>query len=167
MTKQIRLLAATAILWGNALTCRADASFMEKELQAKFPADLGPATVDVSKYPAYQQQNYELFQHACSMCHTLARPINSALIAQEDWARYVRRMHLRAKGQLLSKEDFKRVVDFLAYDSERRKVENQKAFHEIQRQLSRRFQEVKTEQERLLNTKKQKTKEPAPYTGTP
>ncbi len=45
--------------------------------EKEFPGDKGPAEIDVSKYPAEQQSNYNTFAKKCSKCHTLARAINS------------------------------------------------------------------------------------------
>src|SRR5687768_15958120 len=49
-------------------------TFSEEELKALYYYDLGPKEIDVSDYPAKQQENYAVFRKACSHCHTLARP---------------------------------------------------------------------------------------------
>src|ERR1019366_10206865 len=67
----------------------------EAEQKATRPADLGPATIDVSNYPSEQQQNYKLFLEKCSRCHTPARPINSKIVTREDWEHFVNLMHAR------------------------------------------------------------------------
>jgi hypothetical protein len=114
----------------------------DQERHAVFPGDLGPATIDVSKYPAYQQQSYQLFSHSCSICHSLARPINAPYTSYDQWKRYVQQMHLRAQGKLLTQEDANRLVDFLSYDSKIRKIDNKKSFDALQQQLTTRFMEV-------------------------
>lgn len=66
-------------------------------LAARFPADLGPAFVDVSRYPLEQRLNYEIHAEKCSTCHSLARSVNSPLVSREDWTRFVSRMHGKAE----------------------------------------------------------------------
>src|SRR3990167_1440253 len=69
------------------------AQFTFVQLQALFSWDLGQDFIDVSVYPQAQQANYEVFKAKCSVCHTLARPINAPNAERRDWERFVKRMH--------------------------------------------------------------------------
>jgi hypothetical protein len=130
------------VLGGITALPAAGPSVPKQERGAKFPSDLGPATIDVSRYPAYQQESYRMFLRTCSVCHSPARAINSPLITYDNWSRYVHRMHLKAQGQLLTAEDAKRLIDFLAYDSHQRKVLHAPEFQALQRRLNARFERV-------------------------
>lgn len=119
--------------------------FTRRELDSVFYYDLGPESLDVSSYPAEQQANYRQFKSACSSCHTLARPINAPIVGRRAWEFYVFRMHLRAKkefGTMLTKEQEKAVLDFLAYDSEQRKGARRAEFDRNAKVLQRRFTET-------------------------
>jgi hypothetical protein len=111
-----------------------------------FPNDFGPASIDVSSYPKEYQETYKVFLTKCSVCHTIARPINSQFleisetqqaemkktqpelftdpkILQIDphiWSRYVHRM-MDKPGCPVGK-DGKRIWQFLVYDSIARKT---------------------------------------------
>lgn len=138
----------------------------ERELAAYLPYDLGPDTVDVSHYPPEQQKNYQLFLKRCTLCHAAARPLNAPLVTRTDWARFVGRMEARLHtGILFSGEERRQVLDFLAHDSQVRKVERKSEFDALQRRLRKRFDEI--QKEKALRALHQKTKEPAPYTGAP
>lgn len=153
------LLFTAGIAWAGG-------KFSDAQLKARFYYDLGPAEIDVSKYPEAQQDNYQIFRKTCSQCHTLARPINSPLFARKDWQRYLRRMQERTKsrpGTVISDEYAKLIVDFLAYDAQVRKVEHKQDFADLTETLKARFQEVKAERSR--QQKKGKVQESAPYTG--
>jgi hypothetical protein len=82
--------------------------------------DKGPAKIDVSKYPKDIQDKYKLFSVKCSKCHTLARPINSDYVLEDEWQRYVKRMMQNA-GTFISADDGKAIYEFLVYDSKIRK----------------------------------------------
>ena len=76
-------------------------------------------------------------------------------------------MHGRLKSRGMNpgwtNEDGRRIVDFLAYDSQVRKVEHRAAFDEYVRGLQMRYAEIqKVKAERA---KHQPTKPSAPYTG--
>jgi len=90
------------------------------------PQDKGPDKIDVSKYPAEQQKGYKVFVDKCAKCHTIARPINTAMTAQE-WSRYVKRM-MHKPNSGISDAQGKTIYEFLAYDQENRKDKNAKAF---------------------------------------
>lgn len=130
---------------------RSEEGFARKQMDARFHYDLGPAELDVSSYPKAQQAGYATFQQACSRCHTLARPINSPLAHRRDWRRYVKRMHLHSKawkGAPLTRKDAETVVDFLVYDSERRKLQNRATFEAKDRELRDLFDRVRRERSR-------------------
>ena len=82
--------------------------------------DKGPATIDVSKYPADMQANYKLFSKKCTHCHTLARPINCEFALPDEWSRYVKRM-MRKPDSQISADEAKKIYEFLVYDSKTRK----------------------------------------------
>ncbi|OGR93689.1 MAG: hypothetical protein A2992_07785 [Elusimicrobia bacterium RIFCSPLOWO2_01_FULL_59_12] len=164
MSKSKIIFAALCSLGGGFLWAAAPA-LSRREIDAKFPADVGPDTIDVSGYPAHHQDSYEFFRHACSVCHSPARALHSSLRTYDQWNRYVRRMHVRAQEQLLTPEDSRRLVDFLVYDSRQRKIKNKKAFDVLQGQIHKRFEEVQMEKARLRKKTKQAAQEPAPYTG--
>lgn len=144
----------------------ADPAITEKELAAYLSYDLGPDTVDVSRYPTRQQENYQVFRQTCSQCHTPARALNAPLTTRDEWTRFVQRMRGRMHpGGSLTREGRDRIVDFLVYDSQVRKIEGKAAFDQMQRQLRQRFDEVQKERARRAK-QPQKMKEPVPYTGT-
>ena len=80
----------------------------------------GPATIDISKYPAALKDNYDLFSQKCTQCHKLSRPINSDYCLPSEWSRYVKRM-MRKPGSGISAAEAKQIYEFLAYDSSVRK----------------------------------------------
>lgn len=82
--------------------------------------DKGPATIDVSTYPADMKAGYKLFATRCSKCHTIARAINSEFVLEDEWERYVKRM-MRKPGSGISANDGKIIYDFMAFDSKTRK----------------------------------------------
>jgi len=82
--------------------------------------DKGPATIDVSKYPANIQADYKVFTVKCKKCHTLARPINCELALDSEWEAYLKRM-MRKAGTFISPDEGKKVYEFLAYDTRIRK----------------------------------------------
>ncbi len=90
------------------------------------PQDKGPDKVNISSYPADQQKNYKLFTDKCSKCHTIARPINTAM-TKEEWQRYVKRM-MHKPNSGISDSQGKAIYEFLAYDQENRKDKNPSAF---------------------------------------
>jgi hypothetical protein len=83
-----------------------------------FDADLGQAWIDVSRYPAEQQQAYTLFAQKCCKCHTLARPINSSLEA-DQWVQYVNRMS-RKPGSGIAPKEAETIQGFLLFDAQKR-----------------------------------------------
>jgi cytochrome c5 len=80
----------------------------------------GPATINVSKYPAGIQENYTVFSQKCSQCHKLSRPINSDYALPDEWSRYIHRM-MNKPGSGIGAGDGKKIYEFLVYDSSIRK----------------------------------------------
>ena len=119
-------ILATIALSGGARLVRAQQK--EEPVDARILAyDKGPAKIDVSKYPKDMQDKYKLFAKKCSTCHTLARPINSDFVLEDEWERYVKRM-MRKSGTLISPDEGKQIFEFLVYDSKtRKKVQYDKA----------------------------------------
>lgn len=60
----------------RAETPASPAAFDAAALEARYPADLGSALLDVSSYPPEKKADFELFAQKCSGRHTLARPLN-------------------------------------------------------------------------------------------
>lgn len=82
--------------------------------------DAGPKTIDVSKYPAEQQQAYKLFQTKCSSCHAIARGINTEMVLPGDWERYIKRMMFKPNSGI-SNDEGKTLYRFMVYDASGRK----------------------------------------------
>lgn len=145
----IGLLTAAA---SAASAAPAPEKYSEKQREARFPSDLGADSIDVSSYPKTQQENYRVFAEVCSRCHTLARPINSPLATRADWKRFIARMHVRTKVQtdkIFTPEQAKAVVDFLAYDSNVRRVQHKAAFGAETKRLEALFKDVRAERDRV------------------
>ena len=117
---RVCLLAATALalVWAGA--ARAEDT-LDAATKARIEAfEKGPATIDISKYPAALKDNYDLFSQKCTQCHKLSRPINSDYCLPSEWSRYVKRM-MRKPGSGISSSEAKAIYEFLAYDSSVRK----------------------------------------------
>ena len=141
-----------AVLTGWALAAFAAGKSEEKAVvdpgaQAPYANDLGPATLDVSGYPAGLQKTYKGALMKCAKCHSLARPLNSEfleldtkaidgltksdpdalkdahVLRSEDgiWKRYVKRM-MAKPGCEISTAEGKAIWEFLAHDSKERKT---------------------------------------------
>lgn len=82
--------------------------------------DKGPSKIDISAYPAGIQKNYAVFREKCTLCHTLARPINCDFALPDEWSRYVKRMMFKP-GSMISAANAKQIFDFLVYDASVRK----------------------------------------------
>lgn len=82
--------------------------------------DGGPKSIDVSRYPAEQQEAYKLFQSKCSSCHALARGINTDMVLPGDWERYVRRMMVKPNSGI-SNQDGRALFRFMVFDASVRK----------------------------------------------
>ena len=113
-------LAGFALIATNAIYA-ADDDVVDAATKAKIAEfDKGPAKIDVSAYPAGIQKNYDVFREKCTLCHTLARPINSDFALPDEWSRYVKRM-MHKPGSMISAAQAKKIYEFLAYDSSVRK----------------------------------------------
>jgi len=95
-----------------------DVQAVSKEQLAKF--DKGPTSIDVSAYPAGIQESYGVFRQKCSLCHTLARPINCDFALPDEWSHYIKRMMYKP-GSNISPAQAKKIYQFLAFDSYVRK----------------------------------------------
>jgi len=82
--------------------------------------DKGPASIDISAYPAGIQKDYGVFREKCTLCHTLARPINSDFALPDEWSRYIKRM-MHKPGSMISAGQAKKIYDFLVFDATIRK----------------------------------------------
>lgn len=110
-------IVGTALL--IALPARAEK--LDAETQARIAkAESGPATIDVSGYPAPLQAKYKVFADKCAQCHKLSRPVNSDYVLPEEWERYIKRM-MHKPDASFDKNEAKQIFDFLAYDSSVRK----------------------------------------------
>jgi cytochrome c5 len=115
-TRTFATLVAAAVLGTIGPSGRA-----QDQLDPRIAAyDKGPATIDVSKYPADVQARYKVFAAKCTKCHTLARPINSEFALDDEWERYIKRM-MRKPGSGIAAAEGKQIFEFLAYDSKIRK----------------------------------------------
>ncbi|MBI3564057.1 MAG: hypothetical protein HY079_02540 [Elusimicrobia bacterium] len=110
-----------------------------------FVADLGPAEIDVSSYPAAQKRRYALVAERCAACHTLARTVNSRLVTKAQWTPYVDRMHWVGSGawDAAARKEASEMLRFLAYDSRRRKVAQRARFEADAAVLEKRFAEYR------------------------
>lgn len=79
------------------------------------PAQPAVNRVDVSGYPPDVQAAYQVFEIKCSKCHTLAKPINSRLSA-DDWKSYIKKM-IRRPGSGINEESARQIFHFLRYYS--------------------------------------------------
>ncbi len=171
-------VAVAAGLWFGAASCGngggasgSGGAGVSGEKNILFPADLGPGTIDVTGYPLVQQENYSLFVEKCSRCHTPARAINAPMVDAATWARFVKRMHGKNQsrsmgGALLSGDEAKRVISFLAFDSRERKIKRADEFQTQQSNLRARFELVSREQTKKKAAEgRALTREAAPYVG--
>lgn len=159
----------TMILLFASAPAGAQERFTAEQRAARFSYDLGPDEVNVTSYPKAQRDNYEVFAKTCSQCHTLARAINSPLVSREDWRRFIKRMYAKTKmrsGAEIGSKDAKAAIEFLAYDSQIRKVKGKAAFEARARELNLLFLKARSERSRVqIESDKKKIQEPAPYMG--
>ncbi len=74
----------------------------------------GPEGLDPSTLADNVRADYAVFAHRCSKCHSLARPLDSGIDKDEDWAMYVARMRKQpASG--ISPDDVAPILRFLHY----------------------------------------------------
>ncbi len=79
------------------------------------PRDFGPGTIDVSRYPAAQQKQYDVYAAKCAKCHPLARSVN-ARFNSTDWKRYMKRM-IRRPNSGINEEQAGQIYEFLKFYS--------------------------------------------------
>jgi len=108
----------SALSGAPAIRAADDVDAATKAKIAQF--DKGPASIDVSAYPAGAQKGYATFREKCTLCHTLARPINSDFAMPDEWSRYIKRM-MHKPGSMISPAQAKRIWEFLVYDASVRK----------------------------------------------
>lgn len=114
-------LAMASIVLAAAQPCQAADEPLDAATKARIEQfEKGPATIDVSKYPAPIKEDYDLFREKCSQCHKLSRPVNSDYVLPDEWSRYVKRMMYKP-GSNISSSEAKKLYDFLVYDSAVRK----------------------------------------------
>jgi hypothetical protein len=66
--------------------------------------------------PPELRADYEVFATRCSKCHSLSRPLDSGIVGDEYWVRYVERMRLQpASG--IAPEDVPAILRYLHYYS--------------------------------------------------
>ena len=115
------LFRIVLVLAATAVVTRAADDSIDAATKARIAQyDKGPATIDVSHYPAAIQKDYNLFHKRCTLCHTLARPINSDFSLPDEWSRYVKRM-MHKPGSEINPAVAKKIYTFLVYDSSVRK----------------------------------------------
>ena len=107
-----------ALVVATVARAEEDAAAVSKEQLALF--DSGPSSIDVAAYPAGIQKNYAVFREKCTLCHTLARPINCTFVLPDEWSRYIKRM-MHKPGSMISPGQAKKIYEFLAFDSSVRK----------------------------------------------
>lgn len=72
--------------------------------------------LDVRTLPVELRSDYEVFATRCSKCHALSRALNSGIVEDEFWVRYVDRMRLQpASG--ISPADTAPILRFLHHYS--------------------------------------------------
>jgi hypothetical protein len=111
----------SAVLLTGAAVAVIGAGFALAQADARMEQfDKGPATINVSKYPAAIQQDYAVFAQKCSQCHKLSRPINSDFVLPDEWSRYIHRM-MSKPGSGIDGGAGAKIYDFVVYDSSVRK----------------------------------------------
>src|SRR6202142_750329 len=127
--------------------CRAGGEPPDAATQARVDSLVnGPATIDVSNYPAGIQENSKNFSRKCSRCHNLSRPINSGHVLPDEWSGCIGRMKRRSGSDISSSEE-RKLYDFPVYDSSVRKrdrpeVKPQTLTPDAQRKVEDKIKEV-------------------------
>lgn len=122
-TKTITAVLLTFLLPAAATLVRAADEKLDPETKARIERfEKGPKTIDVSKYPAGIQSNYNVFRQKCTLCHGLSRPVNCDFVLPEEWSRYVKRM-MNKPGSNISQASGKMIYEFLVYDTADRKAD--------------------------------------------
>lgn len=122
-TKTITVILIAFLLPAGATLLRAADEKLDPETKARIERfEKGPKTIDVSKYPAGIQSNYNVFRQKCTLCHELSRPVNCDFLLPEEWSRYVKRM-MNKPGSNISQSSAKLIYEFLVYDTAARKAD--------------------------------------------
>lgn len=170
-------LATAFLLAAFGAACRpgrppdpAGSKFSLQQLKAQFYMDVGPDAVEVAAYPPKARAGYPYFVQVCSQCHTLARPLNAPEATRDEWELHIRRMHEKTLvagwWTEFGKADAAKILDFLEYDSQVRKLDDKTGFAAKTQELKALFEEVKAERSRLqLEEGRRDAKAPAPYVG--
>ena len=87
-----------------------------------FPADKGPATVNVAKYPADKQKAFKLVQERCTKCHNFARSLHANRFGKDAWTPVIHKMATRP-GSDVTLEEEKVILEFIVFDHDKRKAE--------------------------------------------
>ncbi len=150
--KMMVVMAAGMLMNVNPAMGAKDAD-KEAAQASPYANDLGPAKVDVEKYPKEVISGYKLLLDKCTKCHTAARPLNAqfvelkggeaevlkVLVGKDSenealykideavWKRYVKRMAAKPGCELSKAEDQKAIYRFLVHDSKVRKTADQAA----------------------------------------
>ena len=121
MRHSLPLVLALSLAIASSVCLRAADEVIDAATKAKIAQfDKGPSSIDVSAYPATAKAYYGVFKSTCSLCHTLARPINCDFVLPDEWSRYVKRMMFKPSSNI-SPEKAKKIYQFLVYDSTVRK----------------------------------------------
>jgi hypothetical protein len=108
-TKRLKqLVLALLILWTGA--CVTDGVGKRGGLKQEV----------IDTYPPKVAESYDVFQHKCSRCHALARPLNAPIYDAEHWEAYVARMR-RQPGSGISESDGETILVFLKYYAAQKK----------------------------------------------
>jgi hypothetical protein len=99
------------------------------EDRVAFPPDRGPATVDISPYPAPIRKAYKLFTEKCSACHTTARALNVTM-SPDAWNKVVKQMAAKSTPRISEKE-IRQILQFLLYDEMNRKAKHSGDFYPL------------------------------------
>ena len=174
MKARLAVLVFLAAVAGACQAARdpspAGSKFSLEQLKAQSYADLGPDAVDAAAYPPKARAGYPYFVQVCSQCHTLARPLNGPEATRQEWELHIRRMHAKTLVNgwwtEFGKADAAKILDFLEYDSQVRKLDDKAAFAAKTAELKALFEEVKAERSRLqLEEGRRDAKPAAPYVG--
>jgi hypothetical protein len=85
----------------------------------------------INSFPQNVQEAYEVFEHKCSRCHTLSRPLNAPIYELAHWEAYVARMR-RQPGSGISEADGQTILVFLKYYAEKKKRDKEEGREELQ-----------------------------------
>jgi hypothetical protein len=85
----------------------------------------------IQSFPPEVQAAYEVFEHKCSRCHTLGRPLNAPIYEMEHWEAYVARMR-RQPGSGISEADGRTILVFLKYYAEKKKRDKAEGREELE-----------------------------------